>query len=103
VPVIVLSQLSRATEQRGGENIPKLSDLRDSGAIEQDADVVLLLYRPSYYKHGDDRNTDNLAIVDVAKFRHGSTGEVKMNFIKEYTRFEDRAERDDDYIPADED
>ena len=102
VPVIVLSQLSRATEQRGGENIPKLSDLRDSGAIEQDADVVLLLYRPSYYKHGEDRNTDNLAIVDVAKFRHGSTGEVKMNFIKEYTRFEDRAEWDDDYIPADE-
>jgi replicative DNA helicase len=103
VPVIVLSQLSRATEQRGGENIPKLSDLRDSGAIEQDADVVMLLYRPSYYKHGDDRNTDNLAIVDVAKFRHGSTGEVKMNFIREYTRFEDRAERDEDYIPADED
>jgi len=103
VPVIVLSQLSRATEQRGGENIPKLSDLRDSGAIEQDADVVLLLYRPSYYKHGDDRNTDNLAIVDVAKFRHGSTGEVKMNFIREYTRFEDRVERDEEYMPADED
>lgn len=103
VPVIVLSQLSRATEQRGGENIPKLSDLRDSGAIEQDADVVLLLYRPSYYKHGDDRNTDNLAVVDVAKYRHGSTGEVKMNFIQPYTRFEDRAERDDAYMPADED
>jgi len=103
VPVIVLSQLSRATEQRGGENIPKLSDLRDSGAIEQDADVVLLLYRPSYYKHGDDRNTDNLAIVDVAKFRHGSTGEVKMNFIREYTRFEDRVERDEEYMPVDED
>ncbi len=103
VPVIVLSQLSRATEQRGGENIPKLSDLRDSGAIEQDADVVLLLYRPSYYKQGDDRNTDNLAIVDVAKYRHGSTGEVKMNFIQQYTRFEDRAERDEAYMPADED
>ena len=102
VPVIVLSQLSRATEQRG-ENIPKLSDLRDSGAIEQDADVVLLLYRPSYYKHGDDRNTDNLAIVDVAKYRHGSTGEVKMNFIQPYTRFEDRIERDEEYMPADED
>ena len=101
VPVIVLSQLSRATEGRG-DNVPKLSDLRDSGAIEQDADVVLLLYRPSYYKHGDDRNADNLAIVDIAKYRHGSTGEVKMNFIKEYTRFEDRAERDDEYIPADE-
>ena len=100
VPVIVLSQLSRAAES-SGDNIPKLSHLRDSGAIEQDADVVLLLYRPSYYKQGDDRNTDNLAVVDVAKFRHGSTGEVKMNFIREYTRFEDRDPREDEYIPAD--
>jgi len=63
--------------------------------------VVLLLYRPSYYKHGDDRNQDNLAIVDVAKFRHGETGDVPMSFIKEYTRFETRDPRDDDYIPAD--
>lgn len=98
VPVIVLSQLSRATEGRG-DNIPKLSDLRDSGAIEQDADVVLLLYRPSYYAKGDDRNADNLAVVDVAKYRHGATGEVRMNFIREYTRFEDRTERDDEYAP----
>ena len=100
VPVIVLSQLSRATEGRG-DNIPKLSDLRDSGAIEQDADVVLLLYRPSYYKHGDERDSDNLAVVDVAKFRHGETGEVRMSFVKEYTRFEDRDPRDDDQIPSD--
>lgn len=100
VPVMVLSQLSRATEGRG-DNIPKLSDLRDSGAIEQDADVVLLLYRPSYYQHGDDRNSDNLAVVDVAKFRHGETGDVQMSFIKEYTRFEDRSSRDDDSSPAD--
>ncbi|HEY5653611.1 MAG TPA: replicative DNA helicase [Pontiella sp.] len=99
VPVIVLSQLSRATEQRGGDNRPKLSDLRDSGAIEQDADVVLLLYRDSYYKQGDERNDDISAIVDVAKFRHGSTGEVKMNFIREYTRFEDRTEREEDSGP----
>lgn len=95
LPVVVLSQLSRATEGRG-DNIPKLSDLRDSGAIEQDADVVLLLYRPSYYKQGDDRNTDNLAVVDVAKYRHGSTGEVKMSFVREYTRFEDRQDHEDD-------
>ena len=100
VPVMVLSQLSRAAEGRG-DNIPKLSDLRDSGAIEQDADVVLLLYRPSYYKHGDERNTDNRAVVDVAKFRHGETGDVQMSFIREYTRFEDRDPRDDDYAPAD--
>ena len=86
VPVVVLSQLSRATEGRG-DNIPKLSDLRDSGAIEQDADVVLLLYRSSYYKHGDDRNEDNGAVVDVAKFRHGETGNVQMSFIKEYSLY----------------
>ena len=100
VPVIVLSQLSRATEARG-DNIPKLSDLRDSGAIEQDADVVLLLYRASYYQHGDDRNQDNRAVIDVAKFRHGETGSVEMTFIKEYTRFEDRDPRDGGYEPVD--
>ncbi len=100
VPVIVLSQLSRATES-SGDNVPKLSHLRDSGAIEQDADIVMLLYRPSYYKQGDDRNTDNLAVVDIAKFRHGATGEVKLSFIREYTRFEDRAEYEDDYPPGD--
>ncbi|HEY5621856.1 MAG TPA: replicative DNA helicase [Pontiella sp.] len=101
IPVIVLSQLSRATEQRGGDNRPKLSDLRDSGAIEQDADVVLLLYRDSYYKQGDERNDDISAVVDVAKFRHGATGEVKMNFIRDYTRFEDRTERDEDFSADD--
>ena len=96
VPVMVLSQLSRATEGRG-DNVPKLSDLRDSGAIEQDADVVMLLYRPSYYQQGDDRNADNLAIVDVAKFRHGSTGRVRMSFQREFTRFEDRHEDEDEF------
>jgi len=94
VPVLVLSQLSRNTESRT-DNIPKLSDLRDSGAIEQDADVVLLLYRPSYYKTGEERDDDTLAIVDVAKHRNGPTGSVKMTFIKEYTRFEDREEHYD--------
>ena len=96
VPVVVISQLSRATEGRG-DNIPKLSDLRDSGAIEQDADVVMLLYRPSYYQQGDERNVDNLALVDVAKFRHGSTGQVRMSFQHEYTRFEDRQEGEDQF------
>jgi len=96
IPVIVLSQLSRANEQRAGSNKPKLSDLRDSGAIEQDADVVLLLYRDNYY----DEDKDNLAIVDVAKFRHGETGKIRMSFIKEYTRFEDRAEfQNEEYEP----
>jgi replicative DNA helicase len=96
VPVIVLSQLSRAAESTG-DNIPKLSHLRDSGAIEQDADMVWLLYRPSYYEKGDARNTDNLAVLDIAKFRHGATGDVKLSFIREYTRFEDRAEDEDEY------
>jgi replicative DNA helicase len=100
IPVIILSQLNRSPEGRT-ENVPKLSDLRDSGAIEQDADIVLLLYRPSYYKHGDDRDSDNLAVVDVAKFRHGETGDVKMSFIKEYTRFEDREQREDGDVPSD--
>ncbi|QBG49039.1 replicative DNA helicase [Verrucomicrobia bacterium S94] len=101
VPVIVLSQLSRAAESTG-DNIPKLSHLRDSGAIEQDADMVWLLYRPSYYAKGDERNSDNLAILDVAKYRHGATGEVKLSFIREYTRFEDRAEFEDQFDPGEE-
>lgn len=96
VPVIVLSQLSRAAESTG-DNIPKLSHLRDSGAIEQDADMVWLLYRPSYYDKGDQRNADNLAVLDVAKYRHGATGDIKLSFIREYTRFEERAEPDDEF------
>ena len=91
VPVIVLSQLSRANEQRGDkEEKPKLSDLRDSGAIEQDADVVFLLRRPSRTASSKDVDDKTLAIIDIAKNRNGETGEVKMNFIREYTRFLDR-------------
>ncbi len=93
VPVLVLSQLSRAPEQRGDKTAkPKLSDLRDSGAIEQDADVVLLLRRPSRIP-GDPETTDKLlAIVDIAKNRNGPIGEVRMNFEDSLTRFADRAE-----------
>ena len=91
VPVIVLSQLSRANEQRGDkEERPKLSDLRDSGAIEQDADVVFLLRRPSRTASSKDAADQTLAIIDIAKNRNGETGEVKMNFIREWTRFLDR-------------
>lgn len=96
LPVIVLSQFSRAPEQR---EKPKLSDLRDSGAIEQDADVVLLLRRPSMSGGGGGgegrRSIDddpNLAIIDVAKHRNGPTGEVKLNFDGTLTRFGDRTE-----------
>lgn len=91
IPVIVLSQLSRANEKRGEKDeIPKLSDLRDSGAIEQDADVVMLLRRPYMVRSTrDDAETKNLAIVDVAKHRNGETGDVKMRFDSEWTRFGD--------------
>jgi replicative DNA helicase len=94
VPVLVLSQLSRAPETRGGNAIPKLSDLRDSGAIEQDADVVMLLRRPCMYK--DEKNTEDkdprLAILDIAKHRNGPTGEVRLDFDGRYTRFANRLE-----------
>jgi replicative DNA helicase len=75
IPVIVLSQLSRANEQRGDKyEKPKLSDLRDSGAIEQDADVVFLLRRPSRNSNDPESNDQTLAIIDVAKNRNGETG-----------------------------
>ena len=92
VPVLVLSQLSRAPEQGGRDGSPRLSDLRDSGAIEQDADVVLLLQRPAFNDahKGDIDENDPLAIVDIAKHRNGPTGKVELNFFKELTRFEDR-------------
>ena len=91
IPVIVLSQLSRANEQRGDKfERPKLSDLRDSGAIEQDADVVFLLRRPSRTPSDPDSGDERLAIIDVAKNRNGETGEVQVNFVREYTRFFDR-------------
>ena len=80
VPVIVLSQLSRAPEQRDKAAKPRLSDLRDSGSIEQDADMVLLLRRPCKYPGSPDSDQPNLAIVDVAKNRNGATGEVNLNF-----------------------
>ena len=91
IPVIVLSQLSRANEQRGDKSErPKLSDLRDSGAIEQDADVVFLLRRPSRTPSDKESDDETLAIIDVAKNRNGETGEVRVNFFREYTRFGDR-------------
>ena len=94
VPVIVLSQLSRAPEQRVGEKTgkPRLSDLRDSGAIEQDADVVMLLRRPCKYPDDKEAEDTTLAIVDVAKHRNGPVGEVRLNFDDKFTQFTDRAE-----------
>jgi replicative DNA helicase len=95
VPVLILSQLSRAPEQGGRDGKPRLSDLRDSGAIEQDADVVLLLTRPAFNDahKGDIDEDDPLAEVIIAKHRNGPTGTVELNFFKEFTRFEDRDTR----------
>lgn len=86
VPVIALSQLSRAVESRADKR-PMLSDLRESGSIEQDADVVLFIYREDYYVEDTDRQ--NIADVLVAKHRHGSTGTVSLFFRKELTQFRD--------------
>jgi len=90
VPIIALSQLSRASEQRGGDRKPILSDLRDSGAIEQDADIVMFIHRPEYYEGGTDKDGNNLegkAELIVAKNRNGPTGTVEMFFQKSFTRF----------------
>ncbi len=91
VPIIALSQLSRAVEQRTDKK-PQLSDLRDSGAIEQDADIVVLLYRPGYYDSpGQDDEENPLAYLNIAKHRNGPTGEVQLVFLREYTKFENPA------------
>jgi replicative DNA helicase len=86
VPVIALSQLSRAVESRSDKR-PMLSDLRESGSIEQDADVVLFIYREDYYVEDTDRQ--NIADILVAKHRHGATGTVSLYFRKELTQFRD--------------
>jgi len=91
VPVIALSQLNRATEGRDGHR-PRMSDLRESGSIEQDADVVMLLHREDYYKMSEpDFQPDNIAELIVAKQRNGPTGKVKLFFDNRSTRFENLA------------
>jgi len=90
VPVVALSQLSRAPESRGGDHRPQLSDLRESGSIEQDADVVAFIFREEVYKH-DDPDLDGMAELIVAKQRNGPTDILKMAFIKRFTRFENLA------------
>ncbi len=87
VPVVALSQLSRAPESRGGDHRPQLADLRESGSIEQDADVVAFIFREEVYKQ-DDPDLDGKAELIIAKQRNGPTGKVKMAFLKNSTRFE---------------
>ena len=92
VPVLALSQLSRGVETRGGDKRPQLSDLRESGSIEQDADIVMFLYRPEYYKITVDEDgmpTQGMGEVIVAKHRNGSTGTAKLKFVGKFTKFAD--------------
>jgi replicative DNA helicase len=91
VPIIALSQLSRSVETRGGDKRPMLSDLRESGAIEQDADMVLFIYRPEYYGLIEDENgmpTEGIGEIIVAKHRNGSLDTVRLRFIKQLTKFD---------------
>lgn len=90
IPVVALAQLSRGVETRGGLKKPGLSDLRESGSIEQDADVVMFLYRPEYYKITQDEDgfsTHGLCEVLVEKHRNGSTGKVNLKFVGKFTKF----------------
>ncbi len=88
VPFLVLSQLNRATETRPqGDHIPQLSDLRESGSIEQDADMVWFIFRPEYYKP-DREDLRGLAEVIIAKQRNGPTGKAKLAFLRQFTKFE---------------
>jgi replicative DNA helicase len=91
VPFLVLSQLSRASETRPGDHKPQLSDLRDSGSIEQDADLVAFIYREEVYKKDDERVKGQANLI-LAKQRNGPIGSVPLLFLGQYTRFENRAE-----------
>ena len=92
VPILCLSQLNRQTESTG-DHRPKLSHLRESGAIEQDADVVMFVHRESYYKKGqaDEHETENEAQIIIEKQRNGPTGDVDLNWERNFTRFTNRA------------
>ena len=106
VPIITLSQLNRSVETRSGSKRPMLSDLRESGAIEQDADMVLFIYRPEYYKIDQDEegnSTHGMAELIIAKHRNGALADVKMQFIDRFAKFvdyEDDSFADDGTLPS---
>ncbi|MCX6295499.1 MAG: DnaB-like helicase C-terminal domain-containing protein, partial [Bacteroidetes bacterium] len=92
IVVVVNSQLSRAVETRGGDKRPQLSDLRESGSIEQDADKVLFIHRPEYYNITEDENgmsTEGIAEIIIAKDRDGAIGSVKLNFVGQCSTYKD--------------
>lgn len=103
IPVIAVSQLSRAVETRGGSKRPILSDLRESGAIEQDADMVLFIYRPEYYQITENEqghSTEGLAQLIIAKHRNGALKDIDLRFIQNFAKFTDY-EAGDFAVPAD--
>lgn len=103
IPIIALSQLSRSVETRGGDKRPMLSDLRESGAIEQDADMVIFIYRPEYYGLIEDENgmpTDGIGEIIVAKHRNGSLDTVRLRFIKQLTKFDNLDAFDEFKLPG---
>jgi replicative DNA helicase len=88
IPIVAMSQLSRAVEQRHDKR-PILSDLRESGSIEQDSDLVMFIYRDEYYN--DDTDQQGIAEVALAKHRNGPTDTIKLSFLKRYAKFSDLA------------
>ena len=103
IPILALSQLNRTVEKRDDNQSkrPQLSDLRESGAIEQDADMVLFVHRPEYYHLYEDEKGNNLrgmAQIIIAKHRKGATGDVLLNFRGEYTRFQNPEDSDANLI-----
>jgi len=94
VPVLAVSQLNRRVEDRN-DKTPQLSDLRESGAIEQDADVIAFIYREAAYNPKSD---DNTATITIAKQRNGPTGDLTLTFLREFTRFEDYSGRDEEFF-----
>ncbi|MFV0396946.1 MAG: replicative DNA helicase, partial [Bacteroidales bacterium] len=94
IPIIALSQLNRSVESREGKR-PQLSDLRESGSIEQDADMVCFIHRPEYYKITEDeqgRSTIGIAEILVTKHRNGATGDVRLRFRNEFAKFQNETD-----------